>query len=516
MADLTFEQISTPATQPQWLQTLYAGAVLLGLPTTSWRDGDPERVFLELSSYINQRFDALASAYNQGGFIDTAATGTVTFEFPDGTSVTFPISPDPSDLSVNPNGDITLLDQLLSQNYFTNRIRQTTAGGTLAVLNVGASTYGPFVAGTYHVSNPTTKATYSNTASLSIPPSTIAGTSVSTAVSSGGLIKITTSTNHGLATDDVVFITGVLGTTEANGAWLVTVVDADEFTLQGSVFVSAYTSGGTVYEPTVTTVTADVAGSASGSFDGAGALALHTVTDAITALIDVSVSNPVTYVGTDTESNIAYAARGKLRLQSVTTNGARGAYEFYALSSITYAPLIVPPFSVSTPITKVRVVESLADGKVYVFVANASGPPSTADTNATSAVLQIWPRPASKTVVTQKATAVNVAVVINVYLRSSFATTANQAILVSAVQAYFQTLPLGGFSDPALAYTNVLPINDLIGLVYEIAKPRSWTVDNVTATLNGVNANVSLPISTSLASVAVLSPATPTINMIPT
>lgn len=516
MADLTIDQLTTPATQPEWLQTLFNAAVSLGLPTTSWRPGDPERVFLTLLSYLSQRFDALASAYNQGGFLDFAATGTITIAFPDGTSVTLPVSPDPSDAAVNPTGAVTLLDRLTSQNYLTDRIRLTSAGGPLAVLNTSVTTYGPFAAGTYHVANPTTNATYSNSASLTIAPSTTVGTSVTTAVSSGGLVKITTATAHGLTTDDVVYVTGILGTTEANGAWYVTVVDADEFTLQGSIFANAYVSGGAVYLPTVTTVTADIAGSASGSFDGTGALALHTVTEAVTSLIDVEVDNPATYVGTDTESNTALAARAKLRLQSVTTNGARGAYEYYALSAVTFAPLLDPPLELSTPITRVLAVEDLATGHVFVFLANAAGVPSNDDVTATNGVLQSYARPLGITLETDAATAVNVAVVLNVYLPAAYATDANKAILVTAVQSYFRLLDLGGLSDPGGAYTNVLPIADMIGLVYETARTNQWTVDNVTATLNGTAANVSLPVSTSLASVAVLSPATPTITLYPT
>lgn len=69
------------------------------------------------------------------------------------------------------------------------------------------------------------------------------GAAVTGAVTSGGLIKLTV-TGHGLTTGDTVFVNGVLGTTEANGIWLITTVDANTFTLNGSTFTNAYTSGG--------------------------------------------------------------------------------------------------------------------------------------------------------------------------------------------------------------------------------------------------------------------------------
>ena len=71
--------------------------------------------------------------------------------------------------------------------------------------------------------------------------------SVSGAADNGsGLIRIT-ATNHGFLTGNIVDIEGVTGTTEANGAWRVTYVDANNFDLQGSSFASAFVSGGTAY-----------------------------------------------------------------------------------------------------------------------------------------------------------------------------------------------------------------------------------------------------------------------------
>lgn len=53
-----------------------------------------------------------------------------------------------------------------------------------------------------------------------------------------------TSTGHGLSSNQGVVITGVLGNTAANGTWIVTVVDANHYTLNTSVGNGVYTSGG--------------------------------------------------------------------------------------------------------------------------------------------------------------------------------------------------------------------------------------------------------------------------------
>jgi len=60
-----------------------------------------------------------------------------------------------------------------------------------------------------------------------------------------GLVRIT-ATSHGLDTGNTAVIRNVVGTTEANGVWTVTVINANTFDLISSVFAHAYTSGGTV------------------------------------------------------------------------------------------------------------------------------------------------------------------------------------------------------------------------------------------------------------------------------
>jgi hypothetical protein len=62
----------------------------------------------------------------------------------------------------------------------------------------------------------------------------------------GGLIRLTVGTTSNLHTGQSVTVANVGGTTEANGTWTVTVIDATHIDLQGSAFVHAYTSGGSI------------------------------------------------------------------------------------------------------------------------------------------------------------------------------------------------------------------------------------------------------------------------------
>lgn len=81
-----------------------------------------------------------------------------------------------------------------------------------------------------------------NIANVAIVQRTVAGV----ANNGSGLIRVTTSTAHGLVTGDLVNINGVRGVPAANTRATVTVVDSVSFDLQGSVFSGAWTSGGTV------------------------------------------------------------------------------------------------------------------------------------------------------------------------------------------------------------------------------------------------------------------------------
>ncbi len=55
---------------------------------------------------------------------------------------------------------------------------------------------------------------------------------------------VITSVGHGLTTGARVTIAGVTGNTAANGTWVVTRVDADTFSLNGSTGNGGYISGG--------------------------------------------------------------------------------------------------------------------------------------------------------------------------------------------------------------------------------------------------------------------------------
>ena len=59
-----------------------------------------------------------------------------------------------------------------------------------------------------------------------------------------GLIRVTTKSDHNFSTGNRVAIEDVVGCTEANNTWIVTVIDINNFDLQDSTFTNAWISGG--------------------------------------------------------------------------------------------------------------------------------------------------------------------------------------------------------------------------------------------------------------------------------
>lgn len=71
------------------------------------------------------------------------------------------------------------------------------------------------------------------------------GKTITATANVSGRIRIT-SNGHGYGVGDYVHITGVVGTTEANGSWRIINVATNTFELEGSTYTNAYVSGGTI------------------------------------------------------------------------------------------------------------------------------------------------------------------------------------------------------------------------------------------------------------------------------
>lgn len=365
MTLLAIEDLITPATGDEWKARLLANAATLELKTTSWQPGGMMRTMFAILSNMFGQEDGIISLIAQGGFLDFAANGSVTYTAANGQTVTQKVTPDPSVAGENPNGTPGWLDLLAQSVFNTQRIGAQLASNSLAIANTTSNTYGPYAEGTYHVTNPNSGAGYHNTQSMTIAPANIVGGIISDASNTGPIV-ITTSSAHGLVGTEVVYISGVLGNTAANGFWNVLILSTTTFALVGSTGNGAYSSGGTVNVCTVANFAADVAGP-----DGTSAAG--TITETVTVLSGVSVHNVESFVGAEWEGNQALANRCRLKVQSLSPNGPKGSYAYFALTASALLAAENPPVALSSTITRVKTQANSVTGEITTVVASASG-----------------------------------------------------------------------------------------------------------------------------------------------
>lgn len=367
---------ATPA-EGTWLQTaLYTGGVI-GLSTTSWQPGDPTRTLLAILSVIEAQQDGLVSLMAQGGFLDWAATGTVTYETAPGVTVTAFVTPDPSILSQNPTGAPGWLDVLAYEVYDVERESATYASGPLYIVNESGSTY-TFAAGTFHVANVLTTQspppTYSNFAAISIAPSP--NTAISALSVSLGIVSVTVASVSGLSIGQLIFLDGT-GNTTVDQTWVTISGIAGSVVQYLSATVTGTASAGTLYAPLAFTFQADLIGPVSSAIAGG-------ITDLVTSQIGLECYNPSAFVGANWESNTSLVQRCRLRLAALSPSGPSGAYQYFALTAFQILadnPILVPSSSggttpvtlVNGPITRALVQLDIFNGFITVTIANAAG-----------------------------------------------------------------------------------------------------------------------------------------------
>lgn len=199
----------------------------------------------------------------------------------------------------------------------TVQVSMTSSTSFVITQTSGGSPSGPQV--NFQINNGTTTVGHIENA--------INGLSVTNVASNGsGLLRVTTSTPHGLATGDYVTISGVTdsGGSGANGDWEVTVIAATTFDLGGSSSSGySYTSGGTVL-----------------NYNLDGVLAVKASGTTATVLTAADIFSATHLAGGVGEGQII-AKRGTLTWTSLSGPSGSGAGlvvdSQYALTNDTYA-----------------------------------------------------------------------------------------------------------------------------------------------------------------------------------
>ena len=145
---LTLTDLITPASAAQWTTTILGYCTSLGLNTTSWQSGGVTRTILAVTANCLALVDNAVSKYAAGGYLDFAASTSVTPEYGPG-----------------------FLDGISQSVFNVTRNPATQATSSVTFTNASASSYGPFAIGTFHVADANGNL-YSDVAALTIAAST--------------------------------------------------------------------------------------------------------------------------------------------------------------------------------------------------------------------------------------------------------------------------------------------------------------------------------------------------------
>jgi hypothetical protein len=176
------------------------------------------------------------------------------------------------------------------------------------------------------------------------------------------------------------------------------------------------------------------------------------ITEFVTTLLLVTVTNEASVVGLNAELDPALRQRCRDSLGALSPNGPRSAYEFWAKSARR-------PDGSSVGITRVRILRPIGDGTVTVIVASATGPvpgdandPST-DLGIVNDVIQkfVVPDGVTATVVSAVARPIPVTCDVWIYTSSGMGPSNVDVAVRQKLAAYFQVIPIGGFIIPPAA-----------------------------------------------------------------
>ena len=166
-------------------------------------------------------------------------------------------------------------------------------------------------------------------------------------------IVIATAVPNNFVTGDTVFVSGVTGNTNANGADTITVIDATHFSLDGTTGNAAYTGGGTVQDVTLSTTWGQVSvdNQEPYNFTNKTNLVINGLAGSDTININYATLNPITgelghpagltQIAVDGGDPTGTTTTG----DTVIVNGQSGHNDI----SVTYDDLTAVPFSTFGP-----------------------------------------------------------------------------------------------------------------------------------------------------------------------
>lgn len=466
---LDINDLFTPATAAQWETTLLGLATTLGLQTTAWQPGSVVRTFIAIMSNALAAGDQVVSVMNQGTLLDFASA----------------ITTDPS-VAGNENAKPGWLDFLAQSNFDVARTPATASTGPIHIVNASASTYGPYAVGTYHVDNPSTKQSYHNTAVLTISPSTTTVATFAADLAGSAGTSAPSTITHAITSNIGVTVTNPGSLVGANAQGNDSLVAACR-----AKFASRSPNG---------------PHDAYRFFAIAAAKLLAAETPSV-------VISPITQVLVETDKNTGVVtttvANAQGPVPGVTNLGVTGATNATPIEITTASNhglntgdwVTVSGVEGNSGANITSTIAVTASNKFTLDLGVGTGSYTTGgiveggDLGEVDRILQENVVPNGVTALTVSATEFDVTVDVTVWVPQ-----ANVGIIASPVSAsiaaYISRVPIGGYTDPGGAYTNVIPIDAVIGASFAggvLAPGVASVVQQATVLLN--SGSVDLPMT---------------------
>lgn len=468
---LNIDDLFTPATVDEWETKLLSFATALGLKTTSWQPGSVVRTFLAIMARALNAGDTVISVMNKGGLLDFAAS----------------ITPDPS-VAGNENVLPGWLDFTAQSGFDVARIPATYATGSISILNTSASTYGPYAVGTYHVDNPTSKASYHNTAVLTISPSTTTVATFAADLSGTASTSSPTTINHATTSNIGVTVSNpgsLIGNTAQSNSSLVEACRAKFASRSPNGPHDAYRFF---------------------AISASSLLAAETPSVIINAITQVLVeTDKNTGVVTTTVANNNGPVPGitNLAVTGATNPSHPAPIEIttassHGLSTGNWATVSGVEGNSGANITSTIVVTAVnkftLDGSLGTGAYTSGGIVEGGDLGEVDKILQENVVPNGVTALTVSATPLVITVDVTVWVPQADVGIVTTPIQ-QAVTTYLSKVPIGGYIDPGGSYTNVIPVDAVIAAVFAggvLAPGTQSVIVQATVLVNGAAVDLSM------------------------
>jgi uncharacterized phage protein gp47/JayE len=237
---------------------------------------------------------------------------------------------------------------------------------------------------------------------------------------------------------EATFAKAANGLTLTNGGGGLYVFEAGDIIVAHNVTGKTYrnTSGGTLSPGIGQTLTLDLEAEEAGSDSNAG---IGTVTVLVTTFLGVTCTNGVALAGLAEEADDALRQRCRDSLALLSLGGIKRAYEFIAKSAVREDETAVG-------VTRVKVMPAPGDGTVEIFIASASGSVAVDDVAVVQADFDELVTPYGLDATAVSATNLSVTAPCEIWIPATLGLAeadAQQAVF-DALEAYVQTLPIGG------------------------------------------------------------------------